>query len=26
LPNHFGLVPPHSLQTYWVLSLAMRGE
>jgi len=26
LPSHFGLVPPHSLQVYRVLSLAMRGE
>src|SRR5690606_27515645 len=27
LPSHLGLVPPHSLQVYWVLSLAMcRGQ
>ncbi|MCY1382872.1 hypothetical protein D9M69_709380 [compost metagenome] len=23
LPSHLGLVPPHSLQVYWVFSLAM---
>ena len=23
LPSHLGLEPPHSLQVYWVLSLAM---
>jgi hypothetical protein len=23
LPSHLGLVPPHSVQVYWVLSLAM---
>ena len=23
LPSHLGLLPPHSLQVYWVLSLAM---
>jgi hypothetical protein len=26
LPSHLGLLPPHSLQVNWVLSLAMRGE
>ena len=23
LPSHLGLLPPHSLQVYWVFSLAM---